>query len=175
MSSDRNLEIANLYVNQSNLSMDKIGKMYSISRERVRQIVAKVYPGYSRLHKPKLTLEEKEQLRIAKRIDKFWRSYNLDSATGCWNWNLGKFPSGYGCFHYGSEQYAHRVAWILTNGETGDLHVLHRCDNPSCINPSHMYLGTHRDNMMDREARFRGIPFSKRDKNTTPRRLPEAQ
>lgn len=57
-----------------------------------------------------------------------------------------------------------RVAWALTHGEPGDLHVCHKCDNPRCCNPSHLFLGTPGDNARDRDGKGRrrkgvvGIP-----------------
>lgn len=153
----RNKEIADMYVNTPSLSMEKIGSIFSISRERVRQIIEIVYPDYRRPVKKKLSIQEKENIRIEKRISKFWKSFDIEPDTDCWSWNLGKHPNGYGIFHFFGEQYAHRVSWILSNGDIGNFHVLHLCDNPACINPSHLYLGTHADNMRDRNERFSGL------------------
>jgi hypothetical protein len=51
---------------------------------------------------------------------------------------------------------AHRIAWILTNGEPSEgAQILHRCDNPPCCNPAHLFPGTHQDNMADRNAKGR--------------------
>lgn len=77
----------------------------------------------------------------------------------CLNWIGSKYPSGYGSFYFdGRIQPAHRVAWILDGrGDPGDLYVLHHCDNRSCVNPSHLFLGTHQDNMADMDAKGRRV------------------
>jgi hypothetical protein len=80
----------------------------------------------------------------------------IDLATGCWEWTGGLFASGYGAVGVDRKVLkAHRVAWALYRGEVGAWHVLHRCDNPKCCNPDHLYLGTHADNMADRAAKGR--------------------
>lgn len=62
--------------------------------------------------------------------------------------------------------FAHRVAWQLANGEIPDgLCVLHKCDNPKCCNPSHLFLGTHADNAHDRDNKKRGKVPDNRGEN----------
>ncbi len=77
--------------------------------------------------------------------------------TGCWLW-LGLLnPSGYGKF-YIKPKYrgAHRVMWEQHNGEIPEgIFVLHRCDTPSCVNPSHLFLGTNKDNLLDASRKGR--------------------
>jgi hypothetical protein len=66
--------------------------------------------------------------------------------------------TGYGVFNspYSKSDNAHRFSWRLRNGVIPDgLFVLHRCDNPPCVNPDHLFLGTQRDNMIDKVAKGR--------------------
>lgn len=69
----------------------------------------------------------------------------------CWNWTACKTRHGYGQVRINYRlYYSHRVAWKILNGEfDDDLDVLHKCDNPSCVNPDHLILGSHQDNMDD--------------------------
>lgn len=71
--------------------------------------------------------------------------------TGCWS------RLGYGMIgHEGKLKSAHRVAWTIHKGDIPDgMHVLHRCDTRSCVNPEHLFLGTHQDNMKDRDIKGR--------------------
>lgn len=68
----------------------------------------------------------------------------------CWSWTGPVYPKGYGqCWKLG-EQYAHRVSYKIAFGEIPKgLFVLHKCDNPNCVRPSHLFLGTHQDNVKD--------------------------
>lgn len=77
---------------------------------------------------------------------------------GCWEQRSGQTSSrGYGCVVLNGERYtAHRAAYALVNGPIpAGMCVCHRCDNPRCIRPSHLFLGTQRENMRDREAKGR--------------------
>ena len=80
-------------------------------------------------------------------------------ASGCWLWLGPRDGDGYGRFWInGRKTSAHRLAWTLAHGEIADgLHVLHRCDRPACVNPDHLALGTHWQNMADRDAKGRTV------------------
>lgn len=77
--------------------------------------------------------------------------------TPCWLWTGGLNKYGYGKTSAGKKHIgAHRLSWMLTNGAIQDgLNVLHHCDNPKCVNPQHLYLGSHADNHRDMIARNR--------------------
>ena len=80
--------------------------------------------------------------------------------TACWEWTAGKSRQGYGrLFELNTGQLrAHRVSWVLHNGEPipEGLLVLHECDNPSCVNPAHLFLGTYQNNTDDMIRKRRG-------------------
>ena len=83
--------------------------------------------------------------------ERFWSRVDSSDPDGCWLWAAGAFEGGYGAMVYGGKLCkASRIAWELTNGPIPDgLWVLHRCDNPPCCNPAHLFIGTPRDNTHD--------------------------
>lgn len=92
-----------------------------------------------------------------ERIDTFWNNVKItNNPDDCWEWQAGLHKQGYGTVRFGTMMLSHRVAWILSHGNIpNDLDVLHKCDNPPCCNPNHLFLGTHTDNMQDRERKGR--------------------
>lgn len=80
------------------------------------------------------------------------------SANGCWEWVAAKKGAGYGAFWLsGALRGAHRAALFLYRGEPldSDMHAMHSCDNPACVNPDHLSYGTRTDNMRDASAKGR--------------------
>lgn len=89
--------------------------------------------------------------------DRFHEKYQAIPFSGCWIWDGAMDWDGYGMIAVGKGgKPAHRVSWQLHKGEIpAVMHVLHRCDTPSCVNPEHLFLGTHTDNMQDCAAKGR--------------------
>jgi hypothetical protein len=79
------------------------------------------------------------------------------SEHGCWLWLGGKDGDGYGLLEvYGKGFRAHRLAYEHWHGPIGEgLYVLHRCDDPSCVNPDHLWMGTQAENIADMYAKGR--------------------
>lgn len=97
--------------------------------------------------------------------ERFWKHVRVASESECWPWTGFKAPYGHGRVSVNRKMdNAHRVSWRLAFGEIPDgKHVLHNCHNPSCVNPGHLRLGTHRENMDDRNALGRwNSPMAKR-------------
>jgi hypothetical protein len=93
--------------------------------------------------------------------ERFAEKYRVDADTGCWVWTASFTRGGYGQFGFGGiTRRAHRVSWVLHRGPIPDgLWVLHKCDNPPCVNPDHLFLGTCSDNSRDCVAKGRHKPF----------------
>lgn len=97
--------------------------------------------------------------------DRFWAKVDKRGPVirpdlgRCWLWTSAKNAAGYGRFKFQSKQdYAHRVAYTLTYGLIDDgLFICHRCDNPSCVNPTHLFAAPAKENSLDRDLKGRGI------------------
>jgi hypothetical protein len=87
----------------------------------------------------------------------FASKIETDCPNGCHEWKASLDSRGYGQFRFGSKiMKAHRFSWMLSTGkDPGAFFVCHECDNPKCVNPAHLFLGTHTDNMKDMHAKGR--------------------
>ncbi len=88
-------------------------------------------------------------------LERFWSK--VDKSDDCWNWTAGKAHNGYGLFKVRSKTIrAHRFSWELANGKIPKgLQINHKCDNPACVNPDHLYAGTQKQNRQDAVKRGR--------------------
>lgn len=89
--------------------------------------------------------------------ERFWEKVEKGTPDECWPWTAGRAGGAYGSFRDGTRMVkAHRWSWEYHVGPIPDgLWVLHHCDNPPCVNPAHLWLGTHVDNQADKIAKGR--------------------
>ena len=94
-------------------------------------------------------------LRRLPLADRFWSK--VDKSADCWVWTAHRDHNGYGRFQIDDyPRIAHRIAWELSYGLIPNgLWVLHRCDNPPCVRPEHLFLGTAADNYLDARSKNR--------------------
>jgi len=94
-------------------------------------------------------------------IDRFWSKISFPSdINSCWIWTASCDKDGYPFFHMNNKMIkGHRFSYLIHNQDTvtdfDSLYICHTCDNPPCVNPNHLYLGTHQINMNDRGLKNR--------------------
>ncbi len=100
--------------------------------------------------------------KYSSMADRFWAKVERGSSAQCWEWQSTRSNKGYGKFEFNGRQIgSHRVAWAISQGISPDdipegVMILHNCDNRLCCNPSHIFSGSHADNMADMAAKGRG-------------------
>lgn len=93
--------------------------------------------------------------------ERFWKYVTKKTINECWEWSGARDQCGYGVLrrdpaHRSAQCHASRISWEIHNGKIPDgLQILHRCDNPPCVNPSHLWIGTNAQNIADAIAKGR--------------------
>jgi hypothetical protein len=113
-------------------------------------------------------------VNIKNSLDTFWQRMK-HTESGCWEWTGARAPKGYGAIRIrGKTHRTHRVAYELTYGPIPvDRIVCHRCDNPPCCNPEHLYLGTYADNAADCVSKGRYTPHTRKGESNHLSKLTE--
>jgi hypothetical protein len=114
-------------------------------------------------------------MRLPNTEADFWK--RVQKTDECWLWLGSKLPRGYGYWRTnGRRIYAHRYVWSITFGAIPEsLFVCHHCDNPSCVRPSHLFIGTTKDNMEDMCRKGRGATGERHGSKTHPESRPRGQ
>ena len=90
-------------------------------------------------------------------VDRYWS--HVDTSGDCWLWTGARSPLGYGRMKAeGRAVQAHRFSWALLNGYPQSGEIAHHCDNPPCVNPTHLFLATRTENERDKIAKGRHNP-----------------
>jgi hypothetical protein len=111
-------------------------------------------------------LPHRELILSKKYIDSFWAKVEKNQGNECWKWKGYKNRQGYGRMGIAPSECvnAHCVSWVIHNGRIPEgKFVCHKCDNPQCTNPKHLFLGSRQDNMNDMILKKRGKHFKDND------------
>lgn len=109
--------------------------------------------------------------------ERLWEKVLVAGPDDCWEWQGALDSGGYGHIvdETGRVKKAHRLVMLLSGVDVDGLHVCHTCDNRRCCNPGHLFLGTHRDNMRDRDRKGRTVlPPARSGARNSQARLTEA-
>jgi len=128
-------------------SMAELAEFYSCSTPAIKRLlVAKQIPIRTKSEARRKIRGITEEVKA-----RFWKKVSIQEGNQCWLWQAGIADNGYGKFWFDEKQVsAHRFSWYLKFGEIPpEKFVLHHCDVKRCVNPNHLFLGNHLDNMFD--------------------------
>jgi len=111
---------------------------------------------------------------VASLQDRFEAKFTPEPMSGCWLWTGAKTLAGYGKLWDGSLELAHRVSYRLHKGTIAEGQVVcHRCDNPGCVNPEHLFVGSLKDNSQDAVKKQRNFTPRQENSKLTPDQVAE--
>jgi len=182
---DQRLAAMQWLYDNAGMTLAEIGRAYGITRQAVHQLIdTSMRISVDRKRREidaKLSKGAYErEARAWRAAESFWS--NVEKGPTCWKWRGAKWgptTHRYGACrgrmaqHYG-ENYAHRIVYIMFNGPVPEeMNVLHKCDNPWCVNPAHLFLGTQRANTHDSMRKGRFKAFGKEPREETRKRWAE--
>lgn len=107
-------------------------------------------------------------------VQRFWSRVRI--SDGCWEWQGHTTGRGYGSLRIDKHPVkTHRLSWFIHFGQPGDKLVCHTCDNPRCVRPDHLFLGTHPDNMGDMARKGRAARGESNGASRHPERMPKGE